>query len=141
MAPKTVSGSCLCGSVRFEIELPTGACAHCHCTQCRRAHGAGYVTWVILPIAQFRLRSGEDRLARFKSSDHGTRSFCGTCGSSLLFESTQDPERIDVVLSNLQEPIDREPELHVFFDDRARWIRVEDRLPRLGGKTGYEPLH
>jgi hypothetical protein len=40
----------------------------------------------------------------------------------------------------MYEPIDREPELHVYFDFRASWIRVGDSLPRLGGKTGMEPL-
>ena len=140
MTARTVGGSCFCGAVRFEIELPTRVCAHCHCTMCRRAHGAGYVTWAILLREQLRVRSGSDRLVRFKSSDHGTRSFCGTCGSTLLFETTRDPERIDVVLANLDGPIDREPQFHVYFDDRADWIRADDGLPRLGGTTGVEPL-
>jgi hypothetical protein len=37
-------------------------------------------------------------------------------------------------------PIDREPEFHVYFDDRATWVAVGDKLPRLGGKTGLEPI-
>jgi len=40
----------------------------------------------------------------------------------------------------MYEPIDREPELHVYFDSRASPIRVGDNLPRLDGKTGMEPL-
>jgi hypothetical protein len=107
---------------------------------CRRAHGAGYVTWVSLPKVQFRVRSGDDRLIRFKSSDHGIRSFCGTCGSTLLFETSQEPDRIDVVLANFDSPIDREPQLHVYFSDRVDWVPVDDDLPRLGGATGIEPL-
>jgi hypothetical protein len=140
MDAQTAEGSCLCGSVRFEIDLPSRVCAHCHCSLCRRAHGAGYVTWVILAKAQFRLRSGGDRLVRFRSSDHGTRSFCGRCGSTLLFETSREPERIDVVLANVEGAIDREPQLHAHFDDRVEWIRVEDELPRLGGETGLEPI-
>jgi hypothetical protein len=37
-------------------------------------------------------------------------------------------------------PIDRQPELHVYFDSRASWVRIRDDLPRLGGKTGLERL-
>jgi hypothetical protein len=140
MRGRTVSGSCLCGAVRFEIDLPTVACGHCHCSLCRRAHGAGYVTWAIGRRESFRLSAGADGLIRFRSSDHGTRSFCGTCGSTLLFESTDHPERIDVVLANLADPIDRAPQAHVYFDDRAEWVEVGGDLPRLGGKTGVEPL-
>jgi hypothetical protein len=107
---------------------------------CRRAHGAGYVTWVLLPQAQRRILSGEGQLVRFQSSSHGTRSFCGVCGSTLFFESTEHPERIDVVLANLDGPVDREPQFHVFFDDRVAWVSTEDGLPRLGGTTGLDPI-
>jgi hypothetical protein len=37
-------------------------------------------------------------------------------------------------------PIDRRPEMHVYFSDRAPWIDVRDDLPRLGGPTGMEPI-
>ena len=140
MQPEKVAGACLCGAVSFEIQLPTLLCAHCHCTMCRRAHGAGFVTWVVVPSEQFRIVAGEDRLVRYRSSDHGTRSFCGVCGSSLFFWSTKRPEHVDVVLANISGPIDRSPQFHVFWDDRAEWVHVADELPHLGGVTGMEPL-
>ena len=31
-----------------------------------------------------------------------------------------------------------EPQMHIYFDDRAQWVAVGDDLPRLGGKTGFE---
>jgi hypothetical protein len=139
MASETVSGSCLCGAVRFEVRLPALFCAHCHCSICRRAHGAGYVTWVGVPTGSFALLAGEDHLARYRSSDHGTRSFCKVCGSSLFFTSAHD-DRIDVVLANLQGEADLRPQFHAFFEDRAVWVEVNDGLPRLGGPTGIEPL-
>ena len=37
-------------------------------------------------------------------------------------------------------PIDRPPQLHVYFDDRAGWLDLDDDLPRLGGETGLEPI-
>lgn len=136
----TIAGGCLCGAVRFQVGLPTLFCAHCHCSMCRRAHGAGYVTWAIASAERFALLEGEQRLVRYRSSDHGTRSFCGTCGSTLLFQSTHRPEHVDVVLANMDGPVDRVPEFHAFFDDRVDWVHVDDGLPRLGGPTGLEPL-
>ena len=120
--------------------MPSLFCAHCHCSMCRRIHGTGFVTWFSIPKTQLRVTAGESDLIRFQSSDHGTRSFCGCCGSSLFFESTLDPERVDIPLANVDGPIDREPQLHVYFDRRAEWVTVEDSLPRLGGETGVEPL-
>ncbi len=140
VAEQSATGTCFCGGVRFTVRLPSMFCGHCHCTMCRRAHGAGYVTWFAVAHDQFALDDGEDRLVHYPSSDHGTRSFCGTCGSTLFCESTHHTDRIDIVLANMQGPIDRDPEGHVYFDDRARWIVVNDGLPRLGGTSGLELL-
>jgi len=139
MSDKAVVGGCFCGAVRFRVTEPTTFCAHCHCSMCRRSHGAGYVTWVVVPNAQFTLLEGRDRMIRFRSSDHGTRSFCGTCGSTLFCESTRHPDQIDIVLANFDAPVERAPQAHIFFDDRADWVRVGDDLPRLGGASGLEP--
>jgi hypothetical protein len=135
----TVTGGCLCGLVRFEIGLPTLFCAHCHCSMCRKAHGAGFVTWIGVPYARFRITSGEDALRRYDSSEHGWRRFCGQCGSSMLCESSAHPDHIAVALGALDGDIDRAPSLHIFVDDRAGFVTIGDGLPRLGGKTGLEP--
>ncbi len=139
MTATKATGSCFCGAVEFEVELPSLFCAHCHCSMCRRSHGAPFVTWFAVPRARFSLRAGET-LKRFESSDHGARSFCGTCGSTLFCESTHHPDHIDIVLANMHDDIDRKPESHVYFDSRAAWVEVLDALPRLGGESGIEPL-
>ena len=133
------TGSCFCGAVRFSVRAPTTFCGHCHCSMCRRNHGAGYVTWFVVPNSQFTLDAGED-LTRYRSSDHGTRSFCRRCGSSLFCESTNHPDVIDIVLANMHGAIDRAPSCHFYFDDRVDWMAVDDGLPRLGGKSGMEPI-
>src|SRR5207249_145423 len=41
----TVGGSCLCGDVAFEL-VPGDWMGHCHCSMCRKAHGAAFATHV-----------------------------------------------------------------------------------------------
>jgi hypothetical protein len=139
MDGKRVSGACLCEAVRFTIELPTLFCAHCHCRMCRRNHGAAYVTWVGVSAGKLTVDAGRGDLVRYRSSEHGTRAFCGRCGSSLFCENAEHPERVDVPLANLAGPIDRAPQFHVYVDHGADWTVVGDDLPRLGGETGLEP--
>jgi len=138
--PEKASGSCLCGAVRFTASLPSLFCAHCHCSMCRRNHGAGYVTWFAVPRERLLVEHGAEDLARYESSTHGSRAFCKRCGSSLFCDSTHFPDRIDIALGAMHDPIDRAPQCHTYFDSRVSWITVADGLPRLGGKTGYEPL-
>ena len=140
MSQSAFLGSCLCGAVRFEVAPPTSFCAHCHCTMCQRSNAAPYVTWVGVPKQQFKIRSGEECLVSYASSEHGTRSFCSRCGSSLFCELSTRPDEIDITLANFEGPIDREPDAHVYFSDRATWVSVDEKLPRLGGKTGLEKL-
>ena len=134
-----VRGACLCGAVGFTVTLPTLFCGHCHCTMCRRNHGAGFVTWIAVPRTQVSVDRGTDRLTRYQSSEHGSRSFCSFCGSSLFCVSSLHPDVIDIPLGNMEGPIDRLPESHVYFDDRAAWTLICDDLPRLGGASGMEP--
>ena len=137
---RQVTGSCLCGTVRFTVTLPTLFCGHCHCTMCRRNHGATYVTWFAVPRAQLSIEGGSSELTRYPSSPHGSRSFCRRCGSSLFCESTHHPDTVDIPLANVHGPIDRVPECHIYFDDRAPRTVVADDLPRLGGQSSLEPL-
>lgn len=126
--PTRVSGGCLCGAVRFELKLPSKWCAHCHCSMCRRAHGAGYVTWVGMESSRFRLVKGEQQLRWYASSPDARRGFCDTCGSTMLFESKRWAGETHVALGCVDGPIDREPQAHAFFDAHVDWIPIDDAL-------------
>jgi hypothetical protein len=140
MSNQEVTGQCLCGAVRFAITLPTKWCAHCHCSMCRRAHGAAFVTFCGVPSDRFRVVAGADELIRYRSSETATRSFCGRCGSTLLFEGERWPGEVHVVRANIDGEIDRAPQAHAYFDKRVGWVELGDHLPRLGGPNGNEPL-
>ena len=133
-------GACLCGAIQFRVELPITACVHCHCTMCQRAHSAGHVTWIALPEEQLTIDCGGDLLVRYRSSDHGSRSFCGTCGSTLVCQIDERPDEVDIPLASLAPGSGIEPKLHIFFDDRASWTEIGDELPRLGGASGMEAI-
>ena len=136
----SVFGACLCGAVRFRVETPTLFCGHCHCTMCQRNHGAAYVTWFGVPGSQLEVVDGEALLTRYRSSDHGTRSFCSACGTSLFCESQHHPDHVDIPLANMESEIDRSPQLHFYFDSHKDWVPLEDGLPRLGGADGQQPI-
>jgi len=133
------TGSCLCGTVKFEVRLPSKFCAHCHCNNCRRAHGAAFVTWVGFPKDQVEVLAGGDSLKRYLTDTQAIRSFCNNCGSTLFFESPRWAGELHVVRANIDGEIDREPSGHCYVDHRASWWQITDSLPRYGGKTGVEP--
>ncbi len=132
-ASSNVSGSCFCAAVRFHLELPSKWCAHCHCSMCRKVHGAGYVTWVGFESSQFQLERGEKELTWFDSSAGASRGFCSTCGSSMFFKSERWAGELHVALACLDEPIDRQPQAHAFHDSHVDWMPLDDALQIFNG--------
>lgn len=130
---QTVHGGCLCGAVRFALDLPSKWCAHCHCSMCRRAHGAGFVTWVGFEKARFHLLRGAQQLQWYDSSPGARRGFCNTCGSTMLFESERWKDETHVALACIDEAIDRVPQANVFFDAHVDWIPIDETLKTIGG--------
>jgi hypothetical protein len=55
-------GSCLCGAVTYEISGSFKVMGNCHCSICRKANGAAFVTWGIVHRSQFRWTAGEEIL-------------------------------------------------------------------------------
>ncbi len=130
---ESVNGGCLCGAVRFEATLPSLWCAHCHCSMCRRMHGAGYVTWAGFKSDHFTVIRGIEHLKWYGSSSGARRGFCDTCGSSMLFESERWPNETHVALGCMDGPIDRQPEANSFFDAHVDWMPIDDALKAFGG--------
>jgi hypothetical protein len=115
-------GSCYCGAVRFVARFPSRFCAHCHCRNCRRAHGAAFVTWVGFDKAQVEVVAGEERLGRYLTETDATRSFCTTCGTTLFFESPRWAGELHVVRAAFDDPVDREVKGNAFYESRADWM-------------------
>lgn len=124
----TVHGSCLCGAVQFTAGLPQKWCAHCHCTMCRRHHGAGYVTWVGFHAGQVEIADPESNLRWHESSPGARRGFCGVCGSSLFFEAERWAGETHVALGCIDEPHPFVPTAHAFYDTHVTWMAIDGNL-------------
>lgn len=140
METKPLVATCQCGAVRLALTLPAKWSAHCHCTMCRRAHAAAFVTWVGFDAAQVVVEAGAEVLKQYASSDAATRSFCGQCGTMLLFEAERWAGEKHIPLACIDGEIDKKPQGHVFFDRKVPWVEVHDDLAKLGGPTGTARL-
>src|SRR5690554_4750493 len=127
--PTAASGSCLCGAVRFVASLPSKWVSHCHCTYCRRAHGAPLVTWAGFRREQVSIAFDGAQPTWYISSPGTRRGFCPHCGSPIFFESDRWPGETHVARALFADPLDREPSAHVFYDAHVAWLDVSDSLP------------
>lgn len=125
-----LSGGCLCGAVRYEVEGEAVMAGHCHCLDCQKASGAGHATHAFFPDAAVRI-SGELR-DYSKTADSGaqvTRSFCPTCGSSLFSRSSNMPGGMTVCVGTLDNSDSIPMHLRVYDKRRRAWDAVDPGLP------------
>jgi hypothetical protein len=80
------TGHCLCGAVRFEVELDSLEYAACHCGMCRRWTGGPFFAAVAREVM---ILEGEASVRAYKTSDWASRVHCAECGSKLWYRLDQ----------------------------------------------------
>jgi len=124
-----LKGSCLCGTIRYEVSGSLGPVGHCHCRTCRKAHSAAFNTAASVTRQSFRWVAGETRVASFESAPGKRRYFCPVCGSHLMAAWDGRPEVILRIGSLDEGPNDR-PVAHIWTSLKAPWFEITDALPR-----------
>ena len=125
-----IRGSCLCGGVRFEITGPLIRVLNCHCSRCRKQHGAAFRSRARVGIADFKWLQGEEFVNSTSRRPASTGGFCSRCGSPIINKSST-PE-LGVPLGTLDDDPDVRPERHCFVADKAPWFEITDDLPQFG---------
>jgi len=124
-------GQCLCGSIKYEIDEIEPQIAHCHCSMCRKFHGAAFATFGEVKANKFHWLQGEKLLKTYLAPNGTKRQFCNNCGSSLIFTPSNDAgEFIEFSLGTLDSEIKLKPDAHIFTAYGASWYNIADDLPQ-----------
>ncbi|MNN78873.1 Glutathione-dependent formaldehyde-activating enzyme [compost metagenome] len=117
--------------MKYAIDAPIESATHCHCSQCRKGHGAAFASYGTVPLSAFRLLEGGEALGRYISSPGVTRSFCKVCGSTLLWhtEHRRHANSVGVALGTLDSPLGEIAQKHIYTDSKADWYAINDGLP------------
>jgi hypothetical protein len=125
-----MQGHCECGRVQIEAGGEINDFSHCHCSQCRRLHGAAYATFAGVVRDEFHFISGESDISTYASSDTHQRLFCSNCGSNVLVKLATEPDTLYVSMSMIDGDPPRPPGYHIFVASKAPWHDITDDLPQ-----------
>ena len=124
-------GSCLCGALEFEADAFTHDVGNCHCSMCRKFHGAAYATIAGVEREKFRWLSGEVSLKTYTAKNGTVRTFCRHCGSSLLFASPGAPgDVVEVAIAAFDGGVSVRPNAPIFVGSAANWVSVPADEPQ-----------
>ncbi|MGH6952977.1 MAG: GFA family protein [Alphaproteobacteria bacterium] len=127
-----ISGRCQCGAVRFTVRGPAERLYHCHCSMCRRVHGAVFGTFAVVRRDRLTIDRGADNLVTYDSSPKLHRLFCRTCGCQLFNDSDDEPNLIWYTPGTVDGDPGNAPgmEMHIFVGSKLPWYRIADGLPQ-----------
>jgi len=122
-------GSCACGLVRYRAVGPLSEMIHCHCSDCRKRHGAAFATHVGVSKDRFTILQGHEAIRVYVTGADVQRSFCSVCGSNIASDSPSWDE-VYFTAGTLDTPLAGLRQLHIFVRSKAAWFDILDSSPQ-----------
>lgn len=133
-----VHGGCQCGKVRYTLSAPAKSVSHCHCSMCRKSHGALFASFGVYDSSALSVDRGADALRGYESSPGMVRQHCAGCGGQLFIHTDAAPDTVFIAVGSLDPGSapghDPANENHIFWESRCAWYDPGDDLPKI---TGY----
>ena len=116
-----ISGSCLCGSVKFECKNSFEQFHLCHCNQCQKTSGSAHVSNLFTEPDNIEWLCGIEKIKRYDVPGRTiSTAFCIECGSPVPYLSASD-ESLLVPAGSLDATPNIAPQDNIFWTERAEW--------------------
>ncbi len=131
MSEVSLKGSCLCGGVSYEVQLPFLFFHYCHCSRCRKSTGTAHGANIFIKRDQFKWTKGEELVKRYElpSAEYFCTGFCTVCGSAMPW-ITRAGKHYLVPAGTLDDDPGSQPTRSVYWESRAPWYAQVSELPR-----------
>ncbi len=122
-----LSGGCLCGSVKFEVEGPLRDVVSCYCSECRQTSG-NFVSATSVPDSRLLILEA-DGLTWYKN-ELAQRGFCQQCGGN-LFWRPEPSDNITRIMAGCLDPANGlRVTAHVFVDSKSDFHEISGAAPQ-----------
>lgn len=124
-------GGCLCGAVRYECSAEPVFSGNCHCRDCQRISGSGYVSTFFVPEDSVTI-TGEVKYYD-KNGDSGhlvRRGFCPACGSQVFGKPEIVAGVLGIRAGSLDNPELYHPTMDIYTASAQPWDFMNPGLPK-----------
>lgn len=121
-------GSCLCGDIQFSVSGFSEKAANCHCSMCRKFHGAAFAT--LVDVNHLHWLCGEHLLKEYTAANGSIRTFCSKCGASLGFRVKGVPFKdIELAIATFDCDIPVTIDAQIYTGNKANWCELQRGIP------------
>jgi hypothetical protein len=126
-----ITGSCLCGEIKYTLHQNIGDIMHCHCIKCRKAHGSAFSSVAKIDDKNFNLTDDSYKLKSYPSSENKYRHFCSNCGSQ-IYAKRDNTDFIILRLGTLNNETlannDYRESKHIWLSEKACWYELNNKI-------------
>jgi hypothetical protein len=136
-----LTGSCLCGAIRYTIDAPVKELRACHCRNCQKQSGAQGTVNAIVASAAFKITQGTPK--RYSAvADSGRtlhRYFCGDCGSGIYSQRETNPEMVVVRAGTMDDAGDMKITGNIWTKSARPWAYIDPASLQHPGQPDAPP--
>jgi hypothetical protein len=134
-----ITGGCLCGGVRYDLDAEPAMVVACHCATCQKNTGSAFSLNVGLPadavaVTGEALATFEDRSGASGNPFH--RSFCSRCGSPISGRGDAYPGVVFIKAGTLDDASWVKPTAHIWCAEKQPWVVLEEGAAQMAGAPG-----
>ncbi len=132
MSGAPVTGGCLCGAVRYQVNGGLRGVVNCHCTMCLKLHGG--------PGPHSKAKNSDLEVTQsrglkwYRTSKIAERGFCRESGSS-LFWRPDSQDATGILAGSLDQPTGLKTIGHIFVGEKPDFYEIEDGNPQFDGSS------
>jgi hypothetical protein len=125
----TITGSCLCGQLRYTASTEPAYAGYCFCSDCRKASGGGFIGFMGFPASAVTF-TGEAVTHTLPQSDgrKAERNFCPRCGGLVYGGVRGVAQQHTIYAGSLDDPAHFKPTMAIFNSQRPAWVPLPPGL-------------
>ena len=126
----SLSGTCLCGSVRYESAAEPVFSGHCYCLDCQKETGGGHLTVAAVPDATVKVTGPTSTFSKPGGSGQPIeRTFCSKCGSTLFSRPQAYAGMTLLRAGTLDDPSQITPGMSIYTSRAQPWDQPNANIP------------
>lgn len=126
-----LEGGCTCGVVRYRLTTAPMFVHCCHCRDCQRQTGSGFVLNALIETDRIAFVSGSPDPVTVPTDSGRPHDIyrCPACKTALWSDYGRRPGLRFVRVGTLDEPSALPPDVHIYTRSKLPWITLPANVP------------